>query len=82
MAAEVADSETRVGNERCSVFGERLFSSVFCSVFNSEHVRHFVRLLFVFGVRGLLYSCSCSDSLFMFSSVFRSYSHADVECKC
>ena len=72
----------RVGKEHCSVFGERLFSSVFCSVFNSEHVRHFVRLLFVFGVRGLLCSCSCSDCLFMFSSVFRSYSHADVDCQC
>ena len=41
-----------------------MFSSVFCSVFNSEHVRHFVRLLFVFGVRVLFCSCSCSDQLF------------------
>ena len=57
----------RVGNEHCSVFGERLFSSVFCSVFNSEHVRHFVRLLFVFGVRRLL--CSCSGSALLFCLV-------------
>ena len=67
----------RVGKEHCSVFGERLFSSVLCSVFNPEHVQHFVLLLFVFGVRGLL--CSCSDCLFMFSSVFRAHSHAHVE---
>ena len=52
--------------------------SVFCSAFGSERVRHFVRLLFVFGVRVLLCSCSCSDRLFMFSSVFGSHSHADV----
>ena len=54
--------------------------SVFCSAFGSERVRHLVRLLFVFGVRGLLCSCSCSDCLFVVSSVFRSYPHVDVEC--
>ena len=54
--------------------------------FGSEHVRHFVQLLFVFGVRVLSSSCSCSDRLFMFSSVFGSHSYADlnddVECQC
>ena len=76
----------RVGNEQCSVFGERLFSSVFCSVFISERVWHFVRPLFVFGVRVLL--CSVSGSDFLFCSVrcsglvYRPMLNVNVACQC
>ena len=41
-----------------------MFSSMFCSVFISERVRHFVRPLFVFGVRVPLCLASGSDLLF------------------
>ena len=69
----LAMNDVRRSENRCSC-------SVFCSAFGSERVRHLVRLLFVFGVRGLLCSCSCANCLFVFSLVFRSYPHVDVEC--
>ena len=74
-----------------------MFSSVFCSAFGSERVRHFVRLLFVFGVRVLFCSGSCSDSLFCSvrcsGDVHKIWltvecqcrmpmSNANVECQC
>ena len=63
-----------------------MFSSVFCSVFNFEHVQHFVRPLFVFGVRVPL--CSGSGSDLLFCSVRCSglihmlMLNANVECQC
>ena len=63
-----------------------MFSSVFCSVFISERVRHFVRPLFVFGVRVLFCSGSGSDLLFCSvrcsGLIHRPMLNVNVECQC
>ena len=76
----------RVGNEQCSVFGERMFSSVFCSALSFENVRHLFGFCscsaFGCGCVRIRPCCSVRFGVWVECQCRMPMSNANVECQC